>query len=87
MTDAEIRSKIIERLKDGKLPRHLPTPLPRESGQPGDLGSISMGGNQCSACDGGNPHHTYTAPSGEKISFHERCEQIWNEERVKPISK
>jgi|RhiMetdeSRZDD1v2_1073273.scaffolds.fasta_scaffold2455914_1 hypothetical protein len=84
MTDAEIRSKVIERLKDGRLPRRLPGPLPRDD-QPTDLGSITMGGDQCSACDGSEPHHTYTGPSGEKNSFHEKCEQIWNEERVKPI--
>jgi hypothetical protein len=86
MTDAEIRSKVIERLKDGKLPRQLPMQLPQKSGQLGDLGSVTLGGKQCSACAGSDPHHTYTGPSGEKISFHKRCEQIWNEERVKPRS-
>ena len=84
MTDAELRSKITERLKGGVLPRRLPIPIPSQPGQI-NLGAISMDGKQCSACDGENPHHTYTTPLGQKISFHARCEKIWNEEREKPI--
>ena len=82
MTEQEIRTEIRQRLKDGRLPRRLDVRFPR-AGQAGDLGSIVIGGDLCSACDGTNPHHTYTGPSGENVSFHEKCEEIWNEERTK----
>jgi hypothetical protein len=86
MTDAEIRSKVREGLKSGKLAKHLPGQLPRTPGQAGNLGAISLGGDQCSVCGGANPHHTYTDPSGQKMSFHDKCQQIWEEERTKPIA-
>jgi hypothetical protein len=79
VTDEELKAGIIERLKDGSLPTHIDS-FP---GAPGsvDLGAITMGGQKCCACDGADPHHTYTMPSGKKISFHEKCERIWKEER------
>ena len=86
MTDEEIRAEINQRLKDGRLPRDYSRRLPVAAGQPGDLGSATTGGSKCSACGADKPHHTYTGNSGDKLSFHEKCERIWNEERVKLIS-
>ena len=83
MTDEEIRSKVRERLKTGVLPRNRPMPVKLGSGQAiQESQNMQVGlvrGHQCSACDADDPYVTYRYPDKE-IKFHEKCEQIWNEE-------
>jgi hypothetical protein len=87
MDDEAIRKQIRERLKDGRLPRHELVVPPLKSGE-SPLGI--MAGNRlsdpCAACDETRTQIRYPYPSGP-VAFHQRCDQIWREEREKPIPR
>lgn len=87
MNEEEIRRKIRERLKSGSLPRELP------SGARLQLGAVvesflKLGLDTkypCSACDGDGPTMTYVY-SDREVRFHERCENMWEDERNKLVN-
>jgi hypothetical protein len=88
MTDDEIRKRVQERLADDTLPRHLPATGPVKPGEPSppiiEAGSTYQ--DPCAVCDERATQLRYKFPTGW-LAFHHRCDQIWNEERNKPIRR
>jgi hypothetical protein len=83
MDEATIRQKIQEKLQRGALPIHA-QPAPEAS----IYSNVGEGtGEPCSACDEPiTPHEErviYAADPAQVIQLHGRCEQLWNEERMR----
>ena len=80
--DAEIRAKLREAFRTFTLPRTMPTP-----GAALQVIVIDGGRNRpCSVCGEIIPSTAegslaFTYPDGRVVFFHERCEQLWQEER------
>ena len=88
--DAAIRQKLSEKFRANQLPRSVPNAL-----HPTELAgfepvTINGGrGQRCCVCDEmitrmdeGSLEFRY--PDGRAFAFHERCEQLWLEERNRP---
>lgn len=93
MNDAEIRQKVRDRLRRGVLSSKPPDPAEFgdvEGAEPMEIGPGT--GDPCSACDLPIPRmdrfsRVFFYPSGEIIRFHERCYEIWDEERRRSMRR
>jgi hypothetical protein len=81
--DAEIRAKLREAFRTFTLPRTMPA----VGSNSHEVIEVNGGRNRtCSACGeviSGTAEGSlaYNYPEGRMVYFHERCEQLWQEER------
>jgi hypothetical protein len=87
--DAEIRSKLREAFRTFALPRTMPT-----AGTDGhEVIAVNGGRNKpCSVCGEAIPSTAegslaLTYPGGRRFYFHERCAQLWEQERYRPVER
>jgi hypothetical protein len=89
MDDEAIRKQVRQRLKDNRLPRHGLVAAPLKPGSERPSPDISVGSrysDPCAACDETDTQIKYEYPTGP-VAFHRRCDEIWREEREKPIPR
>ena len=87
MTDEEIRKRVRARLANGTLPRELPTGRPLTFDlTPAQMMIGSAYNDPCVVCDERSTQTRYDTPRGP-VAFHDRCHEIWEEERHKPIRR
>ncbi len=90
MDDHAIREKLREAFRTFALPRMMPTPLPVPELEGFEAITLNGGrGRLCSACGEIIPitadgSFEFKYPDGRVLAFHERCEQLWEEERHHP---
>jgi CheY-like chemotaxis protein/AraC-like DNA-binding protein len=82
------RARVRERLRAGRLPRHLPPQLGIARGRFASRRRSGVSeGTRCAGCDEaikqGDLMCDYTYPSGDVIAFHDECDRIWDEERTR----
>jgi hypothetical protein len=87
MDDDVIRERLRQAFQEFVLPRAMPTPLPGLVLESLELIILDRGrGRLCSACGELIPRTAEGAvefkyPDGRTVTFHARCEQLWQEER------
>lgn len=90
MNDA-IRQKLAEKFHAHQLPRSLPNALSPSTLEGFEPMTINGGkGKPCCVCDemirlSDEGSREYTRRQGESYAFHQRCEELWEVERHKPI--
>ena len=91
MDDDAIRQKLTEKFRANQLHRALPNALSPSTLEGFEAMSINTGrGKRCSVCDemiglSDVLPRQYTYCQGESYAFHQRCEELWQAERQKPI--
>jgi hypothetical protein len=91
--DATIRVKLAEKFRTGRLRRELPDALhPSELPDFPPMRIDGGRGKICSVCDqrigpaeDGSLELVY--PNGDCMRFHERCFELWKEDRLKPAPR
>ena len=87
MTDDQVREKLREAFRRFALPRTMPGALPVP--KPEGFEAITLNGGRgrpCSVCGETIPGDAegsfeFKYPDGHALTFHGRCEQLWQEER------
>lgn len=93
MDDSRIREKLAAKFRTGELPRSMPSALHPSTLEGYEAIEINVGrGKRCCVCDEmitladkGSMEFKY--PDGRSFVFHQRCEQVWQEERQKPLPR
>jgi hypothetical protein len=87
VNDDQVREKLREAFRTFALPRVMPTPVPAPQLEGFEAITINGGrGRRCSACGEFIPSTAegsfeFKYPDGRRFAFHDRCEQLWQEER------
>ena len=89
--DSAIRKKLSTKFRANQLPRSLPNALRLSTLEGFEPMTINGGrGKRCCVCDEmitgtdeGSWEFTY--PGGHSYAFHQRCEELWQDERQKPL--
>ena len=87
MNDDQVREKLREAFRRFALPRTMPGALPVPKPEGFEAITINGGrGRPCSVCGETIPGNAegsfeFQYPDGRVLTFHGRCEQLWQEER------
>ncbi len=81
--EAELRARIRELCSSGRMPRELPTSVPRKVGRAVTEPRVQIGlqaQEHCFICGEVGPVVSYTYPDGRVIRLHATCNILWHEE-------
>jgi hypothetical protein len=88
VNEQQLRERIQEAVKSGRLPRDRPNRGRLEGNAPIPMDRVgALLGASCDGCGetitSGRANCQYEYAGGRRIAFHESCDRIWNDERVR----